>query len=619
MTRTLPELDALCAAKVLSPLDVAFARTLARLGGETDPLAVLAAALASRQVGGGHVCLDLRAIAELDLAPDPESTAPAVDWTPPPFEQWQAALVRSPIVGGAEDGSSPLVLDASGRLYLRRYWEHERSVAAALLARAEPVHGDAVGADLEAALDRLFPPGEEQPDLQREAARIALTRRLAVISGGPGTGKTSTVVKILALLLEQTPDLRMHLMAPTGKAAARLSESIQRAKRDLPVEASVRDAVPDVASTVHRALGTVRGRSTRFRHDRDRPLATDLVLVDEASMVDLALMRRLLDALPDSARLILLGDRNQLASVEAGAVLGDICGVGTEEPERPARAQLSVFDDGAPAPSEPPLARSIVHLTRSYRYDARSGIDALARAVNRGDAPGALAVLTEARYEDVTLLPPPPVGGIGPHLAAQAIAGYRAYLEATDPLERLRRFDRFRVLCAHRRGPWGAETLTARVEAALREAGLLPTARGSHYPGRPVLVTRNDYELGLFNGDVGMIDRAADGLRAYFVAPDGSARLLSPARLPAHETVFAMTVHKSQGSELDEVAVVLPPERSPILTRELLYTAVTRARRRVTVHATAEIVEVAVRTRVHRASGLRDALWRPRAGVTPRA
>ena len=606
----LPELDAMRAAGVLSALDVSFARTTARLYGEQDAHVLLAAALVSERVRHGHVCLDLRAIADLELRADGDETAPAFEWAPSAPRVFTRALSKSPMVGMAGDGSTPLVLDRAGRLYLRRYWEHEEAVAGALRERA--FAEEAIDPDvLERGLDRLFGAAAGgTPDLQREAARMAVRRRLAVISGGPGTGKTSTVVKILALLVEQRPALRIRLMAPTGKAAARLTEAIERAKEALDVDADVRARIPEEATTIHRALGTIRDRNTRFRHDARRPLAADLVLVDEASMVDLALFRRLLDALPEPARLILLGDRDQLASVEAGAVLGDICGVGADPPARGRpRRQLALFDAAGDGEPRSPLSACIVHLTRSFRYGGESGIGALARAIRAGDGQGAVAVLHDERHPDVTRVAPPPPDVLGDVLEREVVERYGAYLAEQGAAARLRAFESFRVLCAHRRGPWGVEAISARIETALRAAGLLPEGTAVQYPGRPILVTRNDYEVGLFNGDVGLIEEDEQGLRAWFVAPDGTARTLATARLPAHETVFAMTVHKSQGSEMDHVAVILPPDASPVLTRELLYTAVTRARRSVTVHATEASVESTIRSRIHRASGLRDALW----------
>ena len=620
MTTTVVDLDVLAKHGVLSPLDVAFARTTGRLAGEEDPYVLAAAALASRQVREGHVCLDVPAVATLDLRAEATEAEDAVDLSLPPPRDVLRALQKSPLVGSAGPGETPLVLDTAGRLYLRRYWEHEQAVARALLARATASETIEAGV-LDAGLARLF--GSAEPDLQRAAARVAVTRRLAVISGGPGTGKTATVVKILALLLEQHEKLRVHLVAPTGKAAARLTESIRASKAQLDIPDALRARIPETATTIHRALGTIRNHGTRFRHDATRPLSTDLVLVDEASMVDLALFRRLLDALPATARLILLGDENQLASVEAGAVLGDVCGVGAEtereasEPAKKAprakrlRGQLSLFDaSGTDTRPSSPMGACIARLTKSYRYGADSGIGALARAIHAGDGAAAVAVLRDPRWADVTLAPPLPPDALGGALEAEVVDGYGIYLREQGAVARLRAFDAFRVLCAHRRGPFGVERISERIEKALRAAGLLPEGAGREYAGRPILVTHNDYEVGLFNGDVGLIEVGDDGAhRAWFVSPDGTSRTLSPARIPAHETVFAMTVHKSQGSEMDHVAVVLPAEPSPVLTRELLYTAVTRARRRVTVHASDAIVAATVRARITRASGLRDALW----------
>jgi len=702
-------LELLRARGVLSPLDEHFARTVVRLAGERDDRVLLAVALASRQVAAGHVCLDLPALAREALVDDAgEPVAPA--W--PPLADWLAALRRSPCVAAdfgvrreaplspdperrftphsRLEAERPLVLDPAGRLYLQRYWQHERDLASGLLARVHAPVEDPVPADL---LLALFPPEQEgpaqrelfaprPPDWQRVAAIAALESRFCVISGGPGTGKTHTVAKILALLLEQAARAgrrapRILLLAPTGKAAARLKESIQARLEELPVSAATRAAIPTEAATIHRCLGRRAGSRTRFRHDRDDPLRADVVLVDESSMVDLALLARLVDALPPMARLILLGDEDQLASVEAGAVLADLCNTGErrlhsaafaarvaaltadriphaadesssdagalprsageesraagtaalqigsadagalprgagEESRAAGTAALRIGSAGGGAAARG-LADAVVRLVKSWRYREGSAIGALARAINAGDADAALAVL--AAGGAVSLVE---TGGAAGRAALLALAarGFAPYLRETEPAAQLELLEQFRVLCAHRRGPDGAETVNREIERELERRGLLDAAGGEAYLRRPLLVTRNDPQTGLFNGDVGVIGERADaspesGIRraAHFPAAGGRTRAFPLARLPEHETVFAMTIHKSQGSEFDHVAVVLPAAPSPVLSRELLYTAVSRAREHVTVYASREIVRHAIARRVERRSGLRERLW----------
>jgi exodeoxyribonuclease V alpha subunit len=631
--RTPAQLETLLAQGVLSAIDVHFARTMARLASERDMSVELAAALASRQVQHGHVCLELARLCRGELAIEAEGTvAAAIEW--PALEPWLAALRRSALIGDAR-ATTPLVLDASARLYLRRYFEHEHGLLQALATRVTTAAAVDLGV-LRAGLDRLFgassgPPAQPspasagkpararnadrqldlfaqanpveatnaEPDLQRVAAERAVLRDFAVISGGPGTGKTSTVVKILALLVEQarargSQPPRMHLLAPTGKAAARLSEAIKRAKATLAAEPEVCAAIVENASTIHRALGATGIGGQRFRHDREAPLATDVVVVDEASMVDLALMARLIDAVPARARMILLGDKNQLASVEAGAVLGDLCGAGL-----------------SPLPSAP-MAGCIVHLTRSYRYAQDSGIRKLADAIQAAQAQRALELLCDARLPDITLIDDGQGDALPEALLRAAVQGFASFFDAQEAGEKLRALERFRVLCAHRRGPFGQTAVNLAIEAALRNAGLV-AGRAERYAGRPILITQNDYQARLFNGDVGVLladTREPERLRAHFAAEDGRTRDIAAARLPPHESVYAMSVHKSQGSEFDEVAVVLPPEASPVLSRELLYTAVTRARTRVVVYAKRAVLEHCVLKAVQRASGLRDLLWR---------
>jgi exodeoxyribonuclease V alpha subunit len=599
---------------LLAAIDVELARTLGRIAGEGRPEVLLGAALASRQTREGHVCIELARFAAAPIV-DLDGV-PVGDLRYPELEAWQHALAASRLVGSGSE-PTPLVLDHQGRLYLTRYFQHERRLAELLMARAEfvdePLDRDA----LRAGLDRLFGALPAEPDWQRIAAQLAVVRKLCVVSGGPGTGKTSTVVKILALLVENAfacgrPQPRVALLAPTGKAAARLAESITRAKRSLPCPAEVVAAIPEIASTIHRELGARGLGGTRFRHDAELPLSADLVIVDECSMVDVALMRRLLEAVPRSSRLVLLGDEHQLASVEAGAVLGDICRAAPPNRHSPALAARvqAAFGEALPSSSAdhlPGIGDSVVRLTKSHRFSGDSAIGRLAQAIQAADADevverlraGAQAALSEAASPRE----------LESNLASAARAGFLPYL-STDSADRaLAELERFRVLCAHRRGPEGAVNVNLMIERALDEAGLFGSAGSSKrwYRGRPLLITQNDYTLGLYNGDVGVVVDSPEGARAFFVTQTGP-RMLSPARLPAHETVFATSIHKSQGSEFDEVSVVLPGARSPLLTRELFYTAVTRARHSLVVHASEASVREAVSRCIQRATGLTDAL-----------
>jgi exodeoxyribonuclease V alpha subunit len=617
---------------VLADLDWHFARALARLGDDQRAPVLLAVALASRAVGQGHVCLDLpRLVAGGALVDDSgapvESAWPAVD-------EWLALLRASPLIApdADADATTPLVLDAAGRLYLRRYWQYQTHLAAGIRTRAEQEDEPVDDAHLAEGLERLFPhraaaaatqgagsAGLAALDGQQVAALVAVLRRFCVISGGPGTGKTYTVVRILALLVEQALAAgrrapRMTLLAPTGKAAARLAEAILDGKATLACAPEVVAAIPHEAATIHRGLGAMPGRSG-FRHGPDNPLVTDVVLVDEASMVDLALMANLVDAMPPQARLILLGDRDQLASVEAGAVLGDICDSGAVRSFSPAFTDRLAARRGASRPIAADrvavggIGECIVELTHSYRYRREGGIGRLARAINAGDVDAVFAAL--AAGGGVACLDPAPDGALGAALERAVLDGFAACLQVADPLERLRALGRFRVLCAHRRGRFGVETVNAQISALLADAGLI-RPDGALYDGRPILITRNDYQLDLFNGDVGTIVRDPQQAGAYlaaFLDPDGAPRYVAPSRLPPHDTVFAVSVHQSQGSEFDAVAVLLPEEPSPIVSRELLYTAVTRARERATLYASRAVVEHAVTHRIERASGLRDALW----------
>jgi len=637
-------LRSLQAAAWISPLDRHFAEGMGRIGGDARPEVLLAAALASRHVGAGHVCLDLAGVAE-----DLESAGVRIDLVLPPHEEWLELLRHSPLVCVIADETSasrqpaPLVLDSAGRLYLHRYWRLQENVANDLRSRAADRINSVDIPLLQAGLDRYFKTldpaqhreeggGEgadrgnstlaaREPDRQRIAAALSVMQRLSVISGGPGTGKTSTVARILALIVEQALKAgegapTLTLVAPTGKAAATLADSIRRVALELDCDARIKDAIPAEAATIHRCLGLGAYRSRTPRHHADNPLATDLVLVDEASMVDLVLMHRLLAAVPAHARLILLGDEHQLASVEAGAILGDICsseassGYSTGFAARLAEATGEAIEAGEEraglqnGQDGPALRDCITRLTRSHRYAEGSGIAALSEAIREGNAEAALEVLDDADFPDVSRMDPGRAGSLSRELRQDIVAGYSEFLRESEPDGQLKALSAFRILTPHRRGPFGVEAMNRLVEALLQGEGL-DSAETTDHARRPIMVTRNDYELGLFNGDIGVLTSSSEGRpQAYFAAVEGDLRSVSPSRLPQHEPVYAMTIYKSQGSEFDRVAVVLPEHASDTLSRELLYTAITRARTAVRIHATHDSVLNAIQHRIDRSSGL---------------
>lgn len=612
----MPEAQGVPARIETGGLEAHVTRLLMRLAGREEPLLALAARLLCRATGEGNICASLADAAGQPLASLGEDDTGLA----PPFPLWCEILRRQPVVGRPGE-VAPLILDDAGRLYLYRYWAYERGLAEDLTARLADDPAGIEPRRLRDDLDRLFPPAAEGgPDRQRLAAAVAVLKRLCVISGGPGTGKTTTVVRILALLLEQAGGpLRIALAAPTGKAAARMQEAIRASRETLRVEPHVRERIPTEATTIHRLLG-FRPGSVSFRHDRDNPLPVDAVVVDEASMVDLALMAKLIQAVPRQARLILLGDMDQLASVEAGAVLGDICGRSpgiVPDFQRHLLAVTGQEPSAADGPGRspaaqagPPIQDAIVELTRSYRFSQVGGIGRLAGLVNAGDGRAALDLLERGECPDLGWHPLASPRELPARLAERA-ERLGAPLASGTPEAALEALDRFRILSAHRAGPYGIEALNDLVAAALEARGAI-RPRALWYPGRPVLVTANDYTARLFNGDLGIAlpDPAAGGaLRVFFRPPEGGVRRLPPGRLPDHETAYATTVHKSQGSEADEVLLILPDALTPVLTRELVYTAVTRARKRVEIWGDPAVFAAAVGRRLSRSSGLRDALW----------
>ncbi|WP_263078768.1 exodeoxyribonuclease V subunit alpha [Endozoicomonas sp. Mp262] len=658
----------------IRPLDYQFARFINSLN--NDKVLTLASALVSHQLGLGNVCLSLKQISHdrlfglnkdlsLQLAANIDVDIP----------QWSDYLQQLPEVG---EGSqpTPLVID-NQRLYLYRYWQYETQVAHYLNSRnsikveipaaslildrlfrrdyhfilgqcqslqnseaiqqalikwldiedtkVSVINWESVvncisvansGSDLK-ALDKHIP-GHCCLNWQKISAALATTRNFSVISGGPGTGKTTTVTRLLALLVElsqakdSTPIIK--LVAPTGKAAARLTESIGSARLQLDCTAEVKNTIPAEAGTLHRLLGVLPGRPG-FKHNRNNPLHLDILVIDEASMIDLPLMSRLLEALPSHARLILIGDRDQLASVEAGSVLGDICaaaGGGYSPDQTRVLEQLTGFDLSEHSQQDgKAIHNSLCLLQKSYRFDARSGIGSLANAVNTGNLTDLKRTLSRG-FSDITLHPMDNDKTGYPHLINLCVRGYQQYLSLIQAGEQdrniLKAFNRFQLLCALREGRYGVVGLNQAIRSALAYHQLVD-AEGIWYPGRPVLISRNDYALGLFNGDIGITLKDSDGrLRVVFELPDGTLKHLIPSRLPEHETVFAMTVHKSQGSEFEHTVMVLPEQFNPVVTRELVYTGITRAKKKLDLFCSSTILTKAIKMPTERVSGLKERL-----------
>ncbi len=652
----------------LREVDVALTRFLHDEDRAAPASVLLAAALVSHQLGRGHVCLDLQRTLDhpnesLAIPPERHSASdqPPVElpdtllagWTP---ERWLAQLQHPALVDDGS-GNTPLVL-IGHRLYLRRYWSYEQEVAQALTARM--ARSDSLEAwwptdRLRDSLNALFPhPVDEPPDWQKIACAVAARGAFSIITGGPGTGKTTTVVRLLALLqrlaLSQAPHrpLVIRLAAPTGKAAARLKQSIGHAIHQLPAtgadDLAVHAHIPHEVSTLHRLLGT-RPDSRLFRHDARHPLALDVLVIDEASMVDLDLMAATLQALPPQARLILLGDKDQLASVEAGSVLGDLCQRAASGHYLPSVANWLHTTTGQRLPEafQDPnghaLDQHIVMLQHSHRFDQNSGIGQLAAAVNAGDEQAIGHVLSR-QYADLMEHHLPSVNDagldavvLGPLKNEQGPQGLAHYLQlmhtqrpdlAADATERdawalrvLAAHGRFQLLCALRHGPCGVSGLNPHIESILQRHHLIELT-GPWYAGRPVIVTRNDYSLGLMNGDIGITlpvaqnNRQTDEpewtLRVAFPTHDVAAPVhwVHPSRLTGVDTVYALTVHKSQGSEFEHCALLLPPERSSVITRELIYTAITRGKSWVSLISIAHhrLLHEASRHRVQRSGGL---------------
>ena len=602
------------AAGVLSPADVHTAEGVARMGGEKDDRVRLALALAVHALRNGSVCIDLDTVSTT-VFDESETGVDLAELPWPEPQAWSAACAVSCLVadGANQPGGRPLRL-ADGLLYLERYWLQEEVVRQQLQQRFAAPLPEFDAPRAAAGLQRLFP-GEGlavgELDRQRLAAAISAVGWVTVLAGGPGTGKTTTVARILALLHDQPgPSPRVALAAPTGKAAARLEEAIRAAASDLgPQDRARLESVR--ASTLHRLLGWTPTNRSRFVHDAGNQLPHDVVVVDEMSMVSLTMMARLLEAVRPTARLVLVGDPDQLSSVEAGAVLADIARAPGAPDQRllPALAELGagVGADAAPV-------HGVVQLQRTWRFGG--AIDALARAIRAADPDAALEVMRSGASDvglvEVDLEKDPELRAVAVSagLAEQVRGAGRRTLaaaQAGDIPGALAGLDEHRLLCAHRSGPFGVARWSAEAERWLTEAIPGYGNDGEWYLGRPLLITANDYEMGLYNGDTGVIVATEGGPRAAF-ARGAAATLYPPVRLDAIQTMHAMTVHRAQGSQFERVSFLLPPPDSPLLTRELLYTAVTRARQRVLVVGAEAAVRQAILRPANRASGLSNRL-----------
>lgn len=623
-------------AGILELEDLYVVSVIARNAPGTAPEVLLAAALCVRGLRHGHVCIELATVADTVLSErelaggvetESETIGTVANW--PETDRWAAALRDSDVVALCDPESSPpdsalvggllrpLVFDGE-RVYMERYWRYERKVGDALvnsaftpdgpseLGEAHP-HGILPGAEpgaVASALDHFMGTDDEHgsPNMQRRGAESVFVRPMTVLAGGPGTGKTYTVAHLLAAVQqiaqssgEQPPEIA--LAAPTGKAAARMTDAVRAAVHEAaPAESVGNPLLALEATTIHRLLGYRDGIS--FRHDSDNPLPYDLVIIDETSMVALPLMARLLDALRADATIVLVGDPYQLASVEAGAVLGDMVGAAS----RPALGRSDT--------PEGPLGDAIVVLERVHRYGDESGIAELAEAVRTGDADRAIAVLHDGSLDDVRRVDPTDDAALNrlrTEVTAEAAEVMRL-ARNDDASAALLRANRLKVLCATRFGPLGSYAWREVIERRIPLLDGSLQTRGRWYIGRPVIITRNDYITGVFNGDTALVVDD-DGRPMVALAGTEQPRLLSPAQLDSLDTWWSMTIHKSQGSEFAHAVVSLPDASSRILTNELLYTGITRGRERVTVVASEESVRTAVKRRISRASGLGARLW----------
>jgi len=624
----------------INALDLAFGEFIAEQdSGQSQEhqtnIALLAACLSSR-LGDQDSCLHL---ADLAQPFGDVHQFPAIDSLMQQLSQAKTVLrVRE----ANEAATKPLVLDGD-KLYLQRYWQYERELARHILDKA----ANSMAIDIPAAkvvLEQLFTDRAandvKQPDWQKIAVAMAATQQFSVITGGPGTGKTTTVTRLMALLKQlsimRTKALIIKLVAPTGKAAARLSQSISQAKQQLPEQ--LRQGLPEQCTTVHRLLGALP-HSPYFKHNEHKPLHLDVLVLDEASMVDLPLMSKLFAALPVHAQIILLGDKDQLASVEAGSVLSDICAAAVVSGQANTDSspvafsqmmvehiqQLTSYSLPAVGHQVKPLSDNVLVLQKSHRFSEKSGIGRLAKSINHGHYQQSLALLSSADTTDIhwheqsKLSKPSKLSGDKQNrqLVAQLMPGYSQYFRAIKQGDIQGAFIGLahqQVLCAQKSGEWGVHQLNALIEKELHKQGLIDASR-DFYLGRPLMLGQNDHHQQLFNGDIGIVmpdPQQKEVIKVWFITSQGQIRGLLPSRLPLHQTLYAMTIHKSQGSEFEHVYLCLPDIKHAAgargLSRELLYTGLTRAKTSFSLYASQQSLQLSLQQQCKRGSGLAERL-----------
>ena len=562
----------------------------------------------------GNVCIDLN---ELLFTVKREFSLNNSSFLSPP-DQWHELLISCSVVGKSDE-FCPLILDDS-LLYLHRYWHYELNIAGILLTHATKINSISNPERLRQLLASYFPEENKETNWQRIAGFIALVKGLCIITGGPGTGKTSTIIRILTFLIEyyENKKLRIVLTAPTGKAAARIEESIQQAKAGFGENNKISESIPSTARTIHRLLGIKPG-SAYFKYSSNNPLPVDIAVIDEVSMVDMNLVAKFLKALPSHARLILVGDRNQLASVQAGSVFSDIChesyvSVFSGSFSNSIR-EYSYLDQSRYMQhrSIPVLRDCIVGLKKTYRFN--STISRFCQAINGGKGQKAFDIIIKSDKEILSWNKIDKNSQLIDSLRSEVIQGWTPFLKAGTISDMFSNINKFRTLCVLRNGPYGVGMLNKIIEKILSEAGLI-YPKTELYEKLPIMITKNDYRLNLYNGDTGIIayDPSSKAvLKAWFKSVDNdkktALRSYHLTQIPAYDISYAISVHKSQGSEFNIVQLILPDSNNPVLTRELLYTGITRTRHRVSIYGQESIFKKAVEQKISRVSGLKDKLW----------